>query len=80
MSSSELIGSHVYSLQQLSTADQQYGAHHQIQTKQPMRTCTGLLCFSPGMTTSGKIGKYRCRAWKLVQEADVVNTDKKVKK
>lgn len=44
MSSSELIGSHVYSPQQLSTAGQQYGPRHQLQTKQA-HTCTGPPCF-----------------------------------
>lgn len=43
MSSNELIGSRVYSPQQLSTTGQQYGPRHQLQTKQ--HTCTGLPCF-----------------------------------
>lgn len=58
MSSSELIGSHVSSPQQLSTTGQQYGPRHQLRQSSK---CTRALvcCASAGIATSGKMGKVQ---------------------
>lgn len=55
LSSSELIGSHVRSLQQLSAADQQYDTHRQAQTKKPSRAHPEMC--GACVRASGKINK-----------------------
>lgn len=75
MSSSELIGSHVYSPQQLSTREQQYGTHHQLQTKK--QKVHGSTVFPQHLE---KKKSTAVKPSKHIQEEDVANTNKKVRR
>lgn len=70
MSSSELIGSHVYSPQQLSTAGQQCG------TTLPCSRAHAVGCV--GTATFGK--KRKSAAVNHAQEVDVANVDERVRR